>query len=278
MVAALSIAVDIGMGQSLEQGLRTCLVAVQLADAAGLDANNDLPAVFHLALLRHVGCTAESDRAAAFLGDETPTWRPRSSTTADTLLAGLDGESVWDEVLAAVPGDQPVLTDDQLDDACRAMADFADQKSHAAGRHLKLPPPDGRTLRQAGLVHDLGRVGVSAAGWGKPGPLTRDEWEKVRLHAYHTERALARPPAARATRRADRPRGRGLAGARRRQVNPPDRRRSQRGPQDGGRPLQHIYTKLGVSTRAGAALFGCGTGWSAHRDLKSARAGSFRGA
>jgi len=34
---------------------------------------------------------------------------------------------------------------------------------------------------------------VSSAIWDKPGPLTRGEWEKVRLHAYHCDRLLARP-------------------------------------------------------------------------------------
>ncbi len=29
--------------------------------------------------------------------------------------------------------------------------------------------------------------------WGKPGPLTTREWERVRLHPYYTERVLARP-------------------------------------------------------------------------------------
>ena len=41
----------------------------------------------------------------------------------------------------------------------------------------------------------MGRVGVSAAVWEKPGPLTSGEWEQVRLHSYHTERLLARIPA-----------------------------------------------------------------------------------
>ena len=50
-------------------------------------------------------------------------------------------------------------------------------------------------LRRAGLLHDIGRVGVSAGIWGKPGPLTEREWEQVRLHPYYTERVLARPPA-----------------------------------------------------------------------------------
>ena len=44
----------------------------------------------------------------------------------------------------------------------------------------------------AALVHDLGRVAVNARIWQKPGPLTADELEQVRLHPYHSERVLAR--------------------------------------------------------------------------------------
>jgi DNA-binding CsgD family transcriptional regulator len=46
-------------------------------------------------------------------------------------------------------------------------------------------------LHVAGLLHDVGRAGVSNAVWEKPGPLTGAEWEQVRLHPYYTERILA---------------------------------------------------------------------------------------
>ena len=49
-------------------------------------------------------------------------------------------------------------------------------------------------IRRAGPLHDLGRVAVHARIWQKPGPLTADEWEQVRLHPYHTERVLSRSP------------------------------------------------------------------------------------
>ena len=52
---------------------------------------------------------------------------------------------------------------------------------------------DVTALRRAGLLHDIGRVGVSAGIWGKPGALSEREWEQVRLHPYYTERVLARP-------------------------------------------------------------------------------------
>jgi HD-GYP domain-containing protein (c-di-GMP phosphodiesterase class II) len=50
-------------------------------------------------------------------------------------------------------------------------------------------------VRRAALVHDLGRVAVPVRIWQKPGELTPDEWERVRLHAYQSERILGRSPA-----------------------------------------------------------------------------------
>jgi HD-GYP domain-containing protein (c-di-GMP phosphodiesterase class II) len=58
-----------------------------------------------------------------------------------------------------------------------------------AGR-LGLPKGEVRTLRRAGLVHDLGRLGVSNAIWDKRGPPRAGEWERVRLQPYLTERML----------------------------------------------------------------------------------------
>ena len=50
-----------------------------------------------------------------------------------------------------------------------------------------------RTVRGA-LVHDLGRVAVAPRIWNKAGPLALDDWEKVRLHAYHSARVLSQSP------------------------------------------------------------------------------------
>jgi HD-GYP domain-containing protein (c-di-GMP phosphodiesterase class II) len=94
----------------------------------------------------------------------------------------------------------------QIDTAAEVVADFTDLKSPftighsrgvaelaaAAAQQRGLPNADVVAVRRAGLLHDLGRVGVSAAIWGKPGPLTEGEWERVRLHPYYTERILTR--------------------------------------------------------------------------------------
>ena len=68
------------------------------------------------------------------------------------------------------------------------MADLAG----AAATHVYgLSDADARLVRRAGLVHDLGRLGVSNAIWDKRGTLTAAELERVRLHPYLTERMLA---------------------------------------------------------------------------------------
>jgi HD-GYP domain-containing protein (c-di-GMP phosphodiesterase class II) len=60
----------------------------------------------------------------------------------------------------------------------------------AAGARLGLGEPELRTLRRAGLVHDLGRLGVSNAVLDKGGPLAGGDWERLRLQPYLTERML----------------------------------------------------------------------------------------
>jgi HD-GYP domain-containing protein (c-di-GMP phosphodiesterase class II) len=44
-------------------------------------------------------------------------------------------------------------------------------------------------------VHDLGRLAVPAAIFGKSDRLSNGDWERIRLHPYFTERVLSRPKA-----------------------------------------------------------------------------------
>jgi HD-GYP domain-containing protein (c-di-GMP phosphodiesterase class II) len=108
-------------------------------------------------------------------------------------------------VIDAEPALEIVLSDAELESALEAIADFADLKSPwtighsrgvaelafaAAGIH-GLSDADARLVRRAGLVHDLGRLGVPNTIWDKGGALTPAEHERVRLHPYLTERMLA---------------------------------------------------------------------------------------
>jgi HD-GYP domain-containing protein (c-di-GMP phosphodiesterase class II) len=120
------------------------------------------------------------------------------------LFDGLDAPSVWDLALRLEPGPQPAVTHARLDACLSAVADFADLKSMWTIGHSRgvarlagkaaaiagLDAGDVMQLRRAALVHDIGRVAVPVHVWANPLPLTRDQREQVRLHAYHSERVL----------------------------------------------------------------------------------------
>lgn len=69
LVAALSIATDLGMGQPMEYILRSRVLAVRLGKLLGFSAS-ELREIYYLALLRYLGCNAETHEEAALVGDE----------------------------------------------------------------------------------------------------------------------------------------------------------------------------------------------------------------
>ena len=128
------------------------------------------------------------------------------ATGGEEILGGLDATDCWSAVLDAEPGQRHWLSGDAVDRALVAVADFTDLKSPFLVGHYRavadlaaraatdagLPAGDAVTLRRSGWLHDIGRVAVSSAIWGKPGSLTAGEWERVRLHPHYTDRVLAR--------------------------------------------------------------------------------------
>jgi HD-GYP domain-containing protein (c-di-GMP phosphodiesterase class II)/DNA-binding CsgD family transcriptional regulator len=124
---------------------------------------------------------------------------------------GLEDESIWILVRQMEPNSTyRYFSDEKLDDAARAFADFADLKSFYSAGHsrrvatlaeqmalsLQLAPEDIVTVRRAALVHDIGLVAVPSFVLHKPAArLTGAEWESLRLHPYHAQRILARVPA-----------------------------------------------------------------------------------
>ena len=130
-------------------------------------------------------------------------------THAEQVLDGLDDAASWEAILALEPRLSRSVAGADLDRVLAAIGDLVDMKTpflagHSRGvaqlvaeaaRVLGLPTEEVTTLRQAGLLHDLGRLGVSNAIWDKPGPLTDTELERVRMHPYLTERMLAHMPA-----------------------------------------------------------------------------------
>lgn len=155
--------------------------------------------------------TEGAEEARAMLGRRTGSWLDPSAVAAfgrraDEIFAELEGGYVWDAVLAAEPGSPVTIPEWRIDHVAEALGDMVDVKSpyfldhsrgvarlaEAAGAQLGLDVGERTALRRAGLLHDLGRVGVANRVWDKRGALSAPEWEQVRLHAYHSERILER--------------------------------------------------------------------------------------
>src|SRR6266568_9323506 len=69
LLAVLSLATDLGMGQPMEHVLRQSLLALRLAERMGLD-ESDREVVYYASLLGWVGCHVDSYEQARWFGDE----------------------------------------------------------------------------------------------------------------------------------------------------------------------------------------------------------------
>jgi HD-GYP domain-containing protein (c-di-GMP phosphodiesterase class II)/DNA-binding CsgD family transcriptional regulator len=227
-------------GRQVMRGIQShCLIASTLAGRLGLDEavagavrqffarwdGRGVPdgvAGADLSLwvrLFHVGDVAEVHYRRGGLDAARGVARERRGTQFDPalvdafcdiaaeVLPGLHGEYDVNALLADAPGLRQPLSDDALDEALGALADFTDLRSPdraghsgavaglagAAAQRLGLPAADATATRRAGFVHDIGLHGVPATILDKPGELSATEWERVRLSSYYTERVLARP-------------------------------------------------------------------------------------
>jgi HD-GYP domain-containing protein (c-di-GMP phosphodiesterase class II) len=127
---------------------------------------------------------------------------------AAAILPPLVASSAWEAFLAAEPKPARTVAHHAVVEIAHAFACFVDLKSpytlghstgvahlaEAAARAANLPPDEIARLRLAALLHDVGATAVPNGVWDKPGPLTATEWRRVREHAVHTERILARSP------------------------------------------------------------------------------------
>jgi HD-GYP domain-containing protein (c-di-GMP phosphodiesterase class II) len=69
VVAAFSVATDLGMGQPMEHGFRSCLIATRLAERLDV-TDDDRSSVYWVALLAMAGCTADSSEMSELFGDD----------------------------------------------------------------------------------------------------------------------------------------------------------------------------------------------------------------
>lgn len=69
VLAALSVAIDLGLGQPAEHMLRSSLIATRLADRLGLSAEQR-DCIYHTTLIMWIGCHADSHEYARWFGDD----------------------------------------------------------------------------------------------------------------------------------------------------------------------------------------------------------------
>lgn len=177
-------------GEDVPVSVRLALVA---RDIELLTRTGDAAAT-RRALERRRGHAYDPRIVDAFLGHESE------------VLAAIEPDDPWHEVLRREPGAPVWVEGSDLDKVLTAFADFADAKTpfttghcrgvsalaEAALRALGRPTADVVRVRRAALLQDIGRSGVPNVIWERKGPLSAEEWERVRLHPYYTERIMNR--------------------------------------------------------------------------------------
>ena len=155
--------------------------------------------------------TAGRARSLEVLAERRGTWY--DPEVVDALLDGATG-TLFDELsapdlvrrtMSLEPGDDSRRSDaDDVDRIAGAFADIVDAKSPFTGSHsqrvaafaeataiqLGLPAATTIDVRRAGLLHDLGKLGVPNLILDKPGRLDASEMEVIRRHPELTLRIL----------------------------------------------------------------------------------------
>ncbi len=138
---------------------------------------------------------------------------------ADALLAIPADDPVWHALRSGsgerslaqlAPADVALEADDaRLDRIAEAFASIVDAKSHftalhsqgvarysvAIGRELGFDTSLLRDLQRGGLLHDIGKLGISSTILDKPGRLDAAEFARIKAHPVFTEQILSRVPA-----------------------------------------------------------------------------------
>jgi putative nucleotidyltransferase with HDIG domain len=126
---------------------------------------------------------------------DAPFWRNLEIASAQSLVRPLE------------PADRIQVADDErLDQVAEAFAQVIDAKSPFTATHsigvatiaVGMSRVQGasddavRDIWRAGLLHDIGKLGISNTILDKPGKLTADEWRLMREHPRYSAEILGR--------------------------------------------------------------------------------------
>ncbi len=134
----------------------------------------------------------------------------------DALLSLRGDAPFWEQLatpdpMSAVAGLEPAdevryITESELDRIAEAFAQVVDAKSPWTFKHstgvakisagiastMGFDAENVRSIHRMGLLHDLGKLGVSSMILDKPGKLTEEEFAALRAHPADSERILER--------------------------------------------------------------------------------------
>lgn len=111
LVAALSLVVDLGLGQPMEHVLRQTLIAMRLGEFVGL-AHEQRAALYYVSLLAWVGCTSDSHELATWFGDDIA-WRQAA------YEVGTPGRPAIETMMSSAAAAHPPLSPGALPEARR---------------------------------------------------------------------------------------------------------------------------------------------------------------
>ena len=169
VIAALSLATDLGLGIDLEHGLRSTLFAMRLAERLGVDREVAVQ-TYYACLLVHVGCTTNAHVAAEVFGDG-------SEVLSRNLLPVLFGSQreMTSALLRSVAPGQPLgaCRGDRADGSEGGPRPIGDQRSRAA---LRGGTDVGAATRSGSFDSGAVRTSSGALGrQGRPAPGATDE-------------------------------------------------------------------------------------------------------
>jgi HD-GYP domain-containing protein (c-di-GMP phosphodiesterase class II) len=142
LIAALSLATDLGLGLPQEHVLRQCRIALGLGERLGVDGA-ERAAVYYVALLAWVGCTADSHELAAQFGNEI-------AFRADAHRVDLAGLPMMGFMLRRIGAGRAPLRRAQM--AAALLATGGRGAAEAMTAHCQVASAIARRL---GLGHDV---------------------------------------------------------------------------------------------------------------------------
>ena len=168
VLAGLSVAIDLGLGQPAEHMLRASIIACRLADRLGLEPEQRAT-VYYTTLLMWIGCHADSQEYARWFGDDI-------SVRHDAYLVDWSGLPYVRFLLGNVArgeslGHRARVLATLMRDARGQLAALIHShcaSASALARHIGLGPDVERTLAFTFERYDGGGLPTGASGEGIP--------------------------------------------------------------------------------------------------------------